>query len=579
MSIHKKILNTLIIGYLIPPLAWFITNFYLNIFTNITELLDIFLSPPLILYILFSLYLNYFILKRKLVKLDLTKNSNSIKSIPTVYFLGILFYCLIGPNVAVYGKSFISKEEYLFCEFGILPLVFFYNLPFFIRITQLVEEMSINIEKPDKSDYFSINTKFLLVSIFNLFGIVSLLLLTFFSSFTQENRIISDSFITKIFYISLFSFIMGMINSYLVCSQIFNPIQKILDQIKEISTAKGNLSNRVELVNRDELGSIGKYLNLAFDSIANIIDSVKSISKELSSKVQITESESKSVLNKTFEQAQNLKDIFIAFREVGEYSNKISEQTSIQSKNIDEFHVHEKILIESIRKIESVSKHVTEKSLLTFEQSEITQKLSLQSLKSMQEIEVNTKKIVSIIKIINDISYSTNLLSLNASIEAARAGDSGKGFSVVAEEVSKLANHSVTATKQIQKLILETVESVKKGVSQFSILDNHIQEIKKELISMKNYGIDMNNETDLQLNLSQNAELSMRNVIQSSNEINLLITNLHLKLNHILENLETIDKDISKNSFSVEMIHSSFSELKILFLELLKLVDKFKLKN
>lgn len=579
MNIHKKILNTLIVGYLIPPSAWFATNYYLGIFNDINELLNIFLSPILIFYILFSIVLNYSIINFKLKDLGLRKKSNSIKSIPIIYFLGILIYCLVGPNVALYDKSFISKEEYIYCEFGILPLVFFYNLPFFIRITQLVEDLTIDIEKPEKSDYFSINTKFLLVSIFNLLGIVSLLILTIFSTLTQENKVINDNFILKILIISFLSFIMAMLNSYLVCSQIFHPIQKILEQSKEISTDKGNLSKRIALSNRDELGSIGKYLNLAFDSIEKIILSVKKTSIELNSKLLKTELENKTILDTTRKQTTSLKEIFFAIREVALFTDKISEQTHIQASKMDEYLKHENNLIESIQKIQSISQNLTDKSLLTFNQSEITEKLSNQSYNSMQEIEVNAKKVISIIKIINDISYSTNLLSLNASIEAARAGDAGKGFSVVAEEISKLANHSVIATKEIQKLIFETVESVKKGVGQFVVLDKHIQEIKKDLISMKNYGLEMNNETNLQLDLSKNAELSMRNVIQSSEDINSLIYKMQKKQSHIIENLETIDKNISTNTYSVEMIYNSFSELKILFQDLLQLVDKFKLEN
>ncbi|MDT9086431.1 methyl-accepting chemotaxis protein, partial [Escherichia coli] len=83
----------------------------------------------------------------------------------------------------------------------------------------------------------------------------------------------------------------------------------------------------------------------------------------------------------------------------------------------------------------------------------------------MGAIEESSQKITQIISVIDEISFQTNLLALNAGVEAARAGDAGKGFADVAQEVRELAQRSATAAKEIKTLIAKSSDDVMQGVS------------------------------------------------------------------------------------------------------------------
>ncbi len=98
----------------------------------------------------------------------------------------------------------------------------------------------------------------------------------------------------------------------------------------------------------------------------------------------------------------------------------------------------------------------------------------------VEEFEMQSKHIAGFVTIINEIASQTNLLSLNASIEAARAGDAGLGFAVVASEIRKLADQSVQAANQIQNIVKET-ESLNRTIVAFNNINDHVKELVNNL--------------------------------------------------------------------------------------------------
>jgi len=101
--------------------------------------------------------------------------------------------------------------------------------------------------------------------------------------------------------------------------------------------------------------------------------------------------------------------------------------------------------------------------------------------REMQEIRESTGKIVQAVQVIQENANQTNLLSLNAGIEAAKAGAHGKGFSVVAEEIRKLAERSARAAREIEQIILRTQEAVAGGVASVDTTLGHLEAIGERI--------------------------------------------------------------------------------------------------
>jgi methyl-accepting chemotaxis protein len=201
-----------------------------------------------------------------------------------------------------------------------------------------------------------------------------------------------------------------------------------------------------------------------------------------------------------------------------------------------------------------------------------------QSSQFILELEDKSKEIDKIISTIQNISNQTHLLSLNASIEAARAGDAGKGFAIVASEVKKLADESSKSTVDISKItdsiqlnVKETVENIaktnvviKNGVEKISETENALLGIIQSILNVNEEIQKVYTSTK---KLSENGELivsSMEDVRESSN--------------HSLEQTRHFEVDFLEQQDKISKLDAAIEELSDLSHTLQALLDQFDIK-
>lgn len=253
-----------------------------------------------------------------------------------------------------------------------------------------------------------------------------------------------------------------------VAYNISKPIYSIVELMKKAET--GDFTVKSNYYGKNEVGMLAKSFNVMIGNIKSLITSTKSVVEEV-----VLEAKNITLISDI--SATTAEQVACA---VGEIAKGTTDQAK-ESENVTNN------MIKLSDKIESVTKNVTEvrkisantqavgsKSLNTVN---ILKQKSTESGNMMIEINDNvsslnksSKEIESIVKVLKGITDQTNLLSLNASIEAARAGDAGRGFEVVAQEVRKLAEQSKQSTEDIAKVILgiqhkvmETVDIVEKA--------------------------------------------------------------------------------------------------------------------
>lgn len=222
-----------------------------------------------------------------------------------------------------------------------------------------------------------------------------------------------------------------------------NVQESIQKMVKDINgTAEdivaGDLLNRAEVTGyAGDYGQIMVALNKIMDSISDLVKNIKESASNVASASQQISNGSQELAQGSTEQAAAIEEINATVAEVVDQTRANSENAS-KAREISE-------------KIHKEAENGNEKM------SEL--------LMALEEINTASSNISNIIKTIEDIAFQTNILALNASVEAARAGVHGKGFAVVAEEVKNLATKSAAAAKETNNLINASIVKAKGGVS------------------------------------------------------------------------------------------------------------------
>lgn len=361
-----------------------------------------------------------------------------------------------------------------------------------------------------------------------------------------------NSQMRNLMYIIVFLTVVIMFIVIIVCILFANSINKnikvILHSLKLISS--GDLTVDCKVNSKDEINEIAENLNITVKNIKNLLYDIKYRSESLqhnsetlsatsgemsSSSESVSDAihdvaagnssqseELSNITNITVQFSKELESIIQAIKYIDENSRGINSLASNNNDNMED-------LIGSIRKISTSFNDFTSKM------EGLTEKIS---------------HINRITTIINNISDQTNLLALNAAIEAAKAGEYGKGFSVVAEEVRKLADESKNSSKEIISLITSIANETSNLILTFKVISD---ELNNQI-----------NNTNSTINSFRKITEAVDEIIPQINLVNSSTTSINCEKNLILKKVEEVSSTAEEVSASSEEIAASSQEMNLL---------------
>lgn len=223
-------------------------------------------------------------------------------------------------------------------------------------------------------------------------------------------------------------------------------ILRVTSSLKDAAQGEGDLTQRIPIASKDEIGELSHWFNVFIEKLQNMIRDISQSSQVLSHSVDVTREASRDISDNSDQMLDTTKRVTQATTEMSSQISAISQVVGQSSDNLDIVASGTEEMTATINEIAKNAEAARAMSAQTHE------KIEAASAK-VNQLGTDAKQIDGFTAAINEISEQTNLLALNATIEAARAGDAGKGFAVVAGEIKELARQTAMATQDIKSKI------------------------------------------------------------------------------------------------------------------------------
>jgi len=326
---------------------------------------------------------------------------------------------------------------------------------------------------------------------------------------STEDYIMKDVNALRNFVIILaaIALVTAIVIIYLVLQNTTAPIVRVADTLKDISEGEGDLTRTIAVSSNDEVGDLAKYFNKTLDKIkalvllikkqahvlADIGTSLSSNMTETAAAINEITSNIQSIKGRVLNQSASVTETNATMEQVITNINKLNDHVENQSRNVSQA---SSAIEEMVANISSVTNTLVNNAtnVKTLKEASEVGRGGLQEVaQDIQEIARESEGLLEINTVMENIASQTNLLSMNAAIEAAHAGEAGKGFAVVAAEIRKLAESSSAQSKTIGTVLKKIAESIKKitastdnVLKRFEAIDTGVKTVSDQEDNIRN---------------------------------------------------------------------------------------------
>ncbi len=395
--------------------------------------------------------------------------------------------------------------------------------------------------------------------------------------------------------------------SFIASKTIAHPIKKTSDLLKDISEGEGDLTRRLEVQSKDEVGALANYfnnfvhsLNIMLISIKKVADKEKNVSEDLAASSEESAAalqEMKANLDSMKEQIIYLdNEIHSSRRSANEVTESIGQVVgliSTQASAIDESSSSIEEISSSIQNISKTSEAKMEIANELEKNASYGESEMKNTVEIIKKVADSAHVIMEMIAVINNIAEQTNLLAMNAAIEAAHAGEYGKGFAVVADEIRKLAETTGKNSQEISRSLKDviddiqvSVESTNKTGKTFLTIVEGVKEVSSSMMEMRAAMNELSNGSGQVLQSLNLIVQVTEDVKNSSDRINQKAETITSSMGAISDissqtknGMEEVTLGISELSRTVELVSTAGMRNSEGVAELRRLIGQFKVES
>jgi methyl-accepting chemotaxis protein len=399
--------------------------------------------------------------------------------------------------------------------------------------------------------------------------------------------------------------ITGLLIAFFVGRSISKPIVKVTDTLKDIAEGEGDLTRVITINSKNEIGKLAQYFNETLEKIKNLVVVIKNegtILSNIGSDLASNMNETAAAMNEITANIQSIKGLIVdqgvSVSETNSTMDhlvgnikKLDEHVDNQSANVSQASSAIEQMVANIRAVtETLIKNEQNVKIL-LDASGVGRSGLEKVTDDIREIAHKSEGLLEINSVMANIASQTNLLSMNAAIEAAHAGEAGRGFSVVAGEIRKLAESSSGQSKKIGIVLKEIKESIDKitsstenVLSKFEAIDSSVKTVAEQEECIRNameeqgtgsqqtlQGVSNVNEITAQVTSSSHEMLGeAKEVIHESNNLEKATHEITSGMNEMVIGAEQINIAINrvneisgKNREGIENLIKEVSRFKV----------------